>query len=43
MELDQTAAATICAIGALLGYQYGTRVRQAARRAYAYCRAGQRG
>jgi hypothetical protein len=42
MEFDNTTAALICAIGALLGYQYGTQVKRAARKAFARGRSDDR-
>ena len=42
MELDTTAAMAICALGALMGYQYGEQLKRAAQRAVAYCRPGRR-
>lgn len=42
MELDTTAAMAVCALGALVGYQYGEQLKRAAQRAVAYCRPGSR-
>jgi hypothetical protein len=42
MELDSTAAMVVCALGALMGYQYGEHLKRAAQRAVAYCRPGRR-
>ena len=42
MELDTTAAMAICALGALMGYQYGNQLKRAAQRAAAYCLPGRR-
>jgi hypothetical protein len=33
MEMDSTAAAILCALGALVGHQYGSQLRRAAAKA----------
>jgi hypothetical protein len=32
----------VCALGALMGYQYGEHLKRVAQRAVAYCRPGRR-